>query len=258
MDFETIVLKIEGPVATITLNRPPVNAVSYEMGTDLDDALNIIDLDKNVRAVILTGSGEKGFCAGMDVKASIASKGKNIGRHLNGVYNRLEFFNKPIIAAINGFALGGGLEMALACHLRIMTDAPGAYLALPEINLGIMPGWGGTVRMPRIVGKAKALELILLAEKISPQEALRLGIVNSVCKPEELSVRANELALKLSKRAPLTVKWILESINKGMATTEWESFDIAQNSSREIGKTKDSQEGKKAFVEKREPDFKGE
>jgi len=177
MAYSNIIVTTQDFVSTITLNRPPTNAVNLGIREELDHAISALEQSKETRAIIITGAGEKGFCAGMDV-SDIANINK--GPNGNDVFNRIERMPKPVIAAINGYALGGGCELALVCHFRFIADSARTIMGLPEVNLGITPGWGGIQRLPRVVGKSKALEMILFSKRLQPQEALDIGLVDRV------------------------------------------------------------------------------
>lgn len=256
MDTEPVLLYQEGHTAIITLNRPPTNAMNLQAFEGLTQKLDEIEHNKSTRVVILTGQGEKGFCAGFDLTAG--SGAVRINEIAQSVCNRLESFNKPIIAAINGYALGGGCEIALSCHFRFMTNHPKAVIGLPELDLGVMPVWGGTQRLPRLIGKSKALELILLSQRINPQQALKIGLVNRVCKGEDLLSESLQFANGIAKRAPLAVSAVLNAVvigeNDGLAA----GLQAELNEVAKLGSSQDAMEGIRAFFEKREPVFRGE
>lgn len=255
MAYSNMIVETKDFVTTVTLNRPPVNLVNCGIREELDQLVTEVENSKDTRVVIITGSGEKAFCAGMDT-TDLA----NLDKGPNGidVFNRIERCKKPFIAAINGHALGGGCEMAMACHVRFMTDNPKAQIGCPELNLGIIPGWGGVQRLPRIVGKSKALDLIFFSKRLSPQEALAIGLVDYVVPAADLMKEATEYAVKLSKRPPLAVSAVLEGMTIGLE----KGLDAGLESDKKwIDKLKtsaDAAEGMMAFFEKREPKFKGE
>jgi enoyl-CoA hydratase/carnithine racemase len=174
------------------------------------------------------------------------------------VFSRIEKYPKPVIAAINGFALGGGCELAMSCHFRIMLNAEKVVMGQPEINVGIIPGWGGTQRLPRLVGKTKALEMLLLATRINAPEALNIGLVTRVSEPGQLMDDAKELAAALAKKAPVAMQIILDAVTRGLETTTDQGVKIELEGSQRVSKTKDAMEGAIAFIEKREPVFTGE
>ncbi|MCP4669403.1 MAG: enoyl-CoA hydratase [Deltaproteobacteria bacterium] len=240
----------------ITINHPPANAWNLATMEDFEKAVDAVEKDKDVRAIVLTGAGEKCFSAGFDVSdAANAQKTSPRGREL---WRRIDRFPKPFIAAINGFALGGGLELAMCCQFRIMADAPKVMVGLTELNLGIIPGWGGTQRLPLIVGKAKALDMILFSKKLNAKEALEAGLVNMICPPERLMDEALDFADKLAQRPPIAVSCVL----KAMAAGPYEGLDEGLKAEAQgdvvVGASKDCIEGFTAFLEKREPVFKGE
>ena len=256
MSYDNLILEKRDHIATLTLNHPPVNAWNLGLMEDFEKALNEIESDKEVRVVILTGAGETCFSAGWDVKDSANS-------HVTGpkgreLWTRLDQFGKPVIAAINGFAMGGGLELALSCHFRIMVDDPKATMGLTELNLGIIPGWGGTQRLTRVVGKAKALDMILFSKRVDAREALSIGLINQISTRERLMDDALAFAQILAKRPPLAVAAVLNAIStfdyKGLE----EGLKVEQEGSAMVNKSKDRVEGFSAFLEKREPVFTGE
>lgn len=256
MAYETIIAEKEGNIGIITLNRPPANAVNWALLEDLEKALDQFEEDKEVRALIITGAGEKGFSAGFDV--SEAAKAKEIGNKGRALWTRIERYPKPVVAAINGYALGGGCELAMACHFRIMVSTEKAKIGCPEVNLGIIPGWGGTQRMPRLIGKTRALDMLVFGKRILAPEALDIGLINKVSQPGELMKDAKELAGRLAKQAPLAVKAILESVTKGLETSIDEGLKVEGKNLDMVSSSKDAIEGITAFLEKREAKFKGE
>jgi len=255
MEYKNIIVTTENFVTTIVLNRPPMNSVNLGIREEFFDAVTNIEKSKETRAVIITGAGEKGFSAGMDV-----SDVANITRGPNGndIMNAISRSTKPYIAAINGHALGGGCETAIACHFRIMTDNPKALIGLPEVNLGITPGWGGIQRLPRLLGKSKALELILFSKRLPPTEALAVGLVDKVVPAADLMKEATAFAQALTKRPPLAVAAVLEGISVGMEKGFNEGLKLDIEWSNKLAASKDAVEGITAFLQKREPTFTGE
>ena len=217
-----------------------------------------MEQDKAIRALIITGAGEKGFSAGFDIKTAGTPEAEKTPARGHEVFRRIEKCSKPVIAAINGFALGGGCELSMSCHFRIMVDSERAVVGQPEIDLGIIPGWGGTQRLPRLVGKTKALEMLILGTRIRAPEAQSIGLITKVSQPGELMDDAKEFARTLAKKAPVAVRIILDAVTRGLEVTLDEGLKIELEGSLQVGKTKDAMEGMMAFVQKREPDFKGE
>jgi len=258
MAYDTLILEKEGAVGIITLNRPPVNPFNYAAIDNLGKALTELEMDKAVRAIIITGGGEKAFSAGFDIASFADPMNVWLARCGHLVFNRIERGAKPVVAAINGFALGGGLELALSCHFRVMVDAEKATLGLPEINLGIIPGWGGTQRLPRLVGRTRALEIALMGRRINAPEAFSWGLINKISKPGEVMKDAKEYATTLSKRAPLALKAILNAVVLGQDTNMAAGIEIELASSQSVGASKDAMEGMTAFMEKRDAKFTGE
>ncbi len=255
MDYSNIMVSTKDFVSTITLNRPPTNSINLGIRQELDHAIGELEQSRETRAIIITGAGEKGFSAGMDV-ADLANIDK--GPNGNDIFNRIERMPKPVIAAINGYALGGGCELAMVCHFRIMADSPRTIIGLPEVNLGITPGWGGIQRLPRIIGKSKALEIILFSKRLGPQEALAAGLVDRIVPAADLIKEATAFAVALSKRPPLAVQAVLEGMYTGFEKGMHEGLRVDREWSKKLGQSQDACEGMTAFFEKREPVFKGE
>jgi enoyl-CoA hydratase/carnithine racemase len=258
MAYDTLILEKEGAVGIITLNRPPVHPFNYPAIDNLGKAVSELERDSNIRVIIITGNGDKAFSAGFDIASASDPRQSLMGRLGHTVYNQIERCAKPVIAAINGFALGGGFELALACHFRVMVEAEKAVLGLPEINLGIIPGWGGTQRLPRLIGRTRALEIALMGKRIGAREAYEWGLLNKVSKPGEALKDAKEYAAALSKRAPLALKGILNSIVLGQDTNMFAGIEIELANSAIVSTSKDAFEGMVAFMEKREARFTGE
>jgi enoyl-CoA hydratase/carnithine racemase len=255
MSYNNIILTTKDFVSTITLNRPPTNSVNLGVREELNSAVIELQQSKDTRVVIITGAGDKGFCAGMDV-TDIANLEK--GPNGNDVFNRIERFPKPVIAAINGYALGGGCELTLVCHFRFMTDNPKAVIGCPELNLGITPGWGGVQRLTRLLGKSKALDMILFSKRLSAQEALAVGLVDRVVPAPELMKEAMALGLALTKRPPLAVNAVLNGMSVGLEKGIEEGLRVDREWVKKLIQSKDAKEGMTAFLERREPVFKGE
>jgi len=249
----------KGLIAYVTVNRPKVlNALNTPTWTDLQAAFEDAKADASVQGVILTGAGDKAFIAGADISelSHVDAYGaEESSRFGQGVLDHIENLGKPVIAAINGFALGGGCETAMACTMRIAAEH--AKFGQPEVKLGLLPGGGGTQRLPRLVGKGRALQLILTGETISAQEAYRIGLVNEVVPAANLIARAETILKQISANAPIAVKFSLEAANKGMDTSQAEGFALEASYFGICAATEDKKEGTSAFLEKRAPQFHG-
>jgi len=256
MDLENIKIEKKDHIALITIDHPPANAWNLGTMLDFEKVVDDVENDKEVRVVILTGGGEKCFSAGFDV--SDAANGPEISAKGRDLWRRIDRFPKPVVAAINGFALGGGLELALCCQFRIMADAPKVMLGLTELNLGIIPGWGGTQRLPLVVGKARALDMMLFSKKINAQEALEIGLVNQTSTPENLMADVFAFAGKLAQRPPIAVGCVLKAIAAGSYAGLDEGLRVENEGSQTVSQSKDCIEGFTAFLEKRDPVFTGE
>jgi enoyl-CoA hydratase len=257
--FENLLLHRDGAIATLTVNRPKVlNALNADTLDELRRAILELRHDEGVRAVILTGAGDKSFVAGADIN-ELAVQTPAAGREhaLRGqhVFDLIEHMGKPAIAAINGYALGGGCELAMACTLRIAADT--AKLGQPEINLGIVPGYAGTQRLSRLVGKGRALELLLTGDPIGAAEAHRLGLVNRVVPAAELMAEARTLAAALAAKAPVAVRYIIDAVNKGLEMPFPQAQVFEATLFGLVASTDDMREGTRAFLEKRKAEFKG-
>lgn len=249
------VRKGEGYVVA-AINNPPANALGQRVLAELNALLEACLGDNGVRALVITGSGPKLFSAGADINefaALRAGQKPEISGH--DVFARIENYPKPVIAALQGSAFGGGTELAISCHLRIM--AANAQIGLPEVKLGIIPGWGGTQRLPRLIGKTKALEVMLTGDPMSAEEALRYGLVNRVVPPEQVLPEAEALAARLARGAPLAIREILKAVTRGLETTLEEGIKIEQAGSAVVFASEDAVEGATAFFQKRAPNFKG-
>lgn len=257
MELKNVILEKKGNIATVIINRPKaLNALNSETLKDIDTVLDNLENDKDVYAVILTGAGDKAFVAGADIsemKDLNEEQGRVFGTLGNNVFRRLENLNKPVIAAISGFALGGGCELAMACDIRIASEK--AKFGQPEAGLGITPGFGGTQRLPRIVGESKAKELIYTGEIIRADEALRIGLVNKVVAPEVLLEEANIMANKIAANAPIAVKLCKDAINRGMQVGMDEAIVIEAEDFGKCFSSEDQTEGMTAFMEKRTKNF---
>src|SRR3954471_9513242 len=257
MTFENILFEKKGAIAYVTVNRPKVlNALNMATMEELRRAFSAAKDDREVRVVILTGSGEKAFVAGADIgelSKHDAVSAKEYTHKGQSVLDLIENLGKPVIACINGFALGGGCELAMACTMRLASD--NARLGQPEVKLGIMPGYGGTQRLPRLVGKGIAMQLLLAGEMISAQEALRIGLVNDVVPQAELLPRAEAIAQKIIANAPLAVQYTMEAVNKGMEMPLAEGLYLEAVLFGAACATEDKKEGTTAFLEKRPAQF---
>ena len=259
MNFENILFEKKNAIGYVTVNRPKVlNALNMATMEDLRAAFHDIKNDAGVRVVIFTGSGEKAFIAGADISELSkhdAVSGKEYTHRGQSVLNLIENLGKPVIACINGFALGGGCEIAMACTMRLASD--NAKLGQPEVKLGIIPGYGGTQRLPRLVGKGLAMQMVLGGEMITAQEAHRIGLVNEVVASAELIPRAEAIAQKIIANAPLAVQYAMEAVNKGMEMTLAEGLFLEATLFAVSCATEDKKEGTSAFLEKRAAQFKG-
>jgi enoyl-CoA hydratase/carnithine racemase len=256
MPFETLRLAREERFAVITLDRPPANAISEQLMRDLLDALTSVEADDEVRAVILTGAGDRIFCAGADLSSAFA--GGNVETFIRfgqGVTRKIERFPKPVIAAITGHALGGGCELAMACHFRLLKET--ARMGQTETNLGIIPGYGGTQRLPRLIGRTKALEFLLLGTQVPAAECLALGLVNRLCKDGETLDDARALARQLARRPPIATRLVIEAVDDGLEAPIDQALEIEARAFLRTLSTEDAAEGLQAFFARREPDFKG-
>ena len=256
MAYETLILTREESFGVITLNRPPANAISEPLIRELNAALNELQPDEAVRAVVITGSGERIFCGGADLGSAFTGGDlEAFIRFGNSVMRKMERFPKPIIAAINGHAMGGGCEIAMACHLRLLKET--ARMGQTESNLGIIPGYGGTQRLPRLIGRTKALEFLLLGTQIPAQECLALGLVNRLSKEGETLNDAKALARQLARRAPLATAAIIKAVDEGLESPMARSIDVEMDAFMPTLRSDDAAEGIQAFFAKREPEFKG-
>jgi enoyl-CoA hydratase/carnithine racemase len=249
----------KGSIAYVTVNRPKVlNALNTSTWTDLQAAFEDAKADVSVHGVILTGAGDKAFIAGADISELAhvdAYEAEESSRFGQSVLDRIENLGKPVIAAVNGFALGGGCETAMACTMRIAAEH--AKFGQPEVKLGLLPGGGGTQRLPRLVGKGRALQLILTGETISAQEAYRIGLVNEVVPAASLIDRAETILKQIAANAPIAVKFSLEAANRGLDTSQAEGFALEASYFGICAATEDKKEGTSAFLEKRAPQFHG-
>jgi len=259
MTYENILLEKKSSIAYVTVNRPKVlNALNSATLEELRAAFTDIKADREIRVAIFTGAGEKAFIAGADINELAqrdAVTGKEYAARGQSVLDLIENLGKPVIACINGFALGGGCEIALACTMRLASD--NAKLGQPEVKLGIIPGYGGSQRLPRLIGKGLANQVLLTGEMMTAQEALRIGLVNEVTAPAELIPRAEAIAAKIIANAPLAVQYTLEAVNRGMEMPLAEGLYLETALFGVACATEDKKEGTTAFLEKRPAQFKG-
>lgn len=259
MTFDNLLLERDGAVAILTFNRPTVlNALNAALLADLEQALDALASDTAVGAIIVTGAGEKAFVAGADINELAVltpAEGKEHARHGQRIFDRIEHLGKPVIAAINGFALGGGCELAMACTLRLAADT--ARMGQPEINLGIVPGYAGSQRLPRLVGKGRALEILLTGDMVSAQRAYEIGLVNQVVPAAELMEAARKLAATLASKAPIATRYILEAVNHGLDMPLAQGQFLETSLFGAIASTDDTKEGTRAFLEKRKANWTG-
>ena len=257
--LENLLLERADGIAVLTINRPKVlNALSLQTLDELRRTVLALKHDDSVRSIILTGAGEKSFVAGADINELAVQtpvSGREHAMRGQHVLDLIEHLGKPVIAAINGFALGGGCELALACTIRLAADT--ARIGQPEINLGIIPGYAGTQRLARLVGRGRALELLLTGDQIDAHEAHRLGLVNRVVPAAELMAEARKLAQALAAKAPVAVRYIIDAVNKGLQMPLAEAQVYEATLFGLVASTEDMREGTRAFLEKRKPAFKG-
>lgn len=255
MNYENILLQTEERISIITINRPEsLNALNAKTIQEISTALDQLNSDSSCRAIVITGSGEKSFVAGADIKEFSdfgQEKAEELARNgQNSLFNKIETLSKPVIAAVNGFALGGGLELAMACHIRYASE--NAKLGLPEVTLGLIPGYGGTQRLPKLVGKGLANEIIFSAKMIPAQRAKEIGLVNDVFAIEELLIKTKELAKTIANNSPMAISKAIQAVN--LSDTD-KGFETEIRFFGELFDMEDKKEGVSAFIEKRKPAF---
>ena len=259
MTFDNLLIERDGAVAIITLNRPKLlNALNSQTLTELASAMAAFKDDAGVRAIVLTGAGDKSFVAGADInELAVLSpvEGKEHARRGQTIFDTIEQLGKPVIAAINGFALGGGCELAMACTLRLAADT--AKFGQPEINLGLIPGYAGSQRLPRLVGKGVALEMLLTGDMINAQRAYEIGLVNRVVPAAELLAEARKLAHTLASKAPIAVRYTLDAVHQGLDSPFAQGEYLETSLFGTIASSADMREGTKAFLEKRKAVWQG-
>jgi len=255
---ELIQVACEDHLAVVTINRPPVNALNHEVMDELEKTFDELAQDNSVRAVIITGAGEKAFVAGADIgefPKLNRENGEKMSLRGQEVFQKIADFPAPVIAAVNGFALGGGLELALACDIRVVAE--NAKVGLPEVTLGIFPGYAGTQRLPRAIGTGKAKELIFTGEMIGADEAYRIGLVEHKTEAGKAMEKAREIAGKILKAGPIGVSMAKKAVNRGLDQSLEEGQKTEASFFADLCDTEDQKEGAKAFLEKRPPEFKG-
>jgi len=257
--YKTLMYEKKENIGLLTINRPEkMNAISQELTAELSLLLDEIENDDELRVIVITGAGDKAFVAGADINELVdrdARLGRRVSRERQEIFLRIENLHVPVIAAINGYALGGGLELALACSIRICSEK--AQFGAPEVKLGIIPGDGGTQRLPRLVGQGRAMEMIITGDFIDAQEAYRIGLVNKVFTPEKLKEEAMELAKKIASRPPLAVRYAKEAVNRSQEGDSASGFALESYLHALSCTTEDKKEGVSAFLEKRKGKFKG-
>ncbi|MFH1311610.1 MAG: enoyl-CoA hydratase-related protein [Candidatus Eisenbacteria bacterium] len=259
MPYENVLVEKKDNIAYVTVNRPKVlNALNVKTVLELTDIFETLAGDNDVQAVVLTGSGEKAFVAGADITEFLklsADGARDYAKRGQNLFNMIERLGKPVIAAVNGFALGGGCEIAMACTYRIASE--NAKFGQPEVSLGLIPGFGGTQRLPRLIGKGRAMEIILTGNPIDAETAERFGLVNRVVPQDELIEACEKAAKTIAKRGPLAVKYCLEAVDRGLNMSLDDGLVLEADLFGLVFASEDSKEGTTAFVEKRKPDFKG-
>lgn len=256
MNFENILYEVKDGICYLTINRPKqLNALNIKTISELKEAVTLVEKNNDVKCIIITGSDNKAFIAGADIKEFSNYKSKmaeDMSKNGHQLFDFIEESKKPFIAAINGFALGGGLELAMACHIRVASD--NAKMGLPEVSLGVIPGYGGTQRLANLIGKGRAMEMILTTRMITAQNAVDIGLVNHICEQANLLVFCEKLAIKIKRNSPVAIGKAIKSINSGF------KYNIDGNASEiklfgECFDSPDFNEGVSAFMEKRKPNF---
>ena len=258
MSFEQILISRDSGVVTITIDHPPLNVLSAQVGRELGEALDGIEDDQAASVVILTGSGDRAFAAGADIRELqrlSGSDAEEMTHRWHRLFRRIESFRLPVIAAVNGVALGGGCELAMACDLRYASEK--ARFGQPEINLGLVPGWGGTQRLPRLIGRGRALELMMTGDMFDAAEAHRLGLVNRVTAPGDLMETVGELAARMAAKGGVALASIKTCVNEGLDQGLDEALALEAREFGAVSSTEDKAEGIAAFLEKRTAAFRG-
>jgi len=259
MPYETITFDVRDSVAFVTINRPDkMNALNANVVDELSDAANEIAARDDIAGAIITGAGPKAFVAGADIGelAPLAPfDAKAVAQRGQEVFRKIETCGKPVVAAVNGFALGGGCELAMACHVRVASEK--ARFGQPEVKLGLIPGYGGTQRLPRLIGKGRAVEMIISGRMVGAEEALQMGLVNKVVPPEQVLEEAEKMLRAILTMGPLAVRLAIEAVDQGCDMSLEDGFKLEANLFGLVAASADKAEGTKAFLEKREPDFTG-
>ena len=255
VSYKNLDYEVNHRIAVITIDHPPANTWNLATMEEFEECIERVSNDRDVRVVMITGSGEKCFSAGFDV--SDAANADVISPKGRELWCRIDRLSKPTIALINGHALGGGLELAMSCHFRIMVDTPKAMLGLTELNLGIIPGWGGTQRLARLVGRRRALDMILFSKRVNAAEALEMGLVDQISLPDSLMDDGLAFAEKLAARPPIAVQCVLDAFSAGLYQGLEKGLEVEALGSATVRSTEDRNEGFRAFLEKRAPEFKG-
>jgi enoyl-CoA hydratase len=255
MEYKNLIAEKKSGYGQITLNRPPVNALSGDLVVEIGAAIDEFAGDADVRSIIITGAGEKAFCAGADLKAGFGDNPDTFVKRGQDTFLKVETCGKPVIAAINGITLGGGCELALSCTFRVIAE--NAIIGLPESNLGIIPGYGGTQRLSRLVGKSKSLHMMIFGQHIKADEAVAIGLCDKLCAPGAALESAVALAELAATRSPIATRSILDSVNRGVETDIQSGLDIERANFLVALASGDAREGISAFLEKRKAEFKG-
>lgn len=257
--YKTLIFEKKENIGLLTINRPQkLNAISNELTSELKKFLDEVENDEGLRVLVITGAGDKAFVAGADINELVdrdARIGRRVSQERQEIFSRIENLHVPVIAAVNGYALGGGLELALACSIRICSEK--AQFGAPEVKLGIIPGDGGTQRLPRLIGQGRSMEMILTGDFIDAQEAYRIGLVNKVFPHEKLMEKAMELAQKIASRPPLAVRYAKEAVNRSQEGDSASGYALESYLHALSCTTEDKKEGVTAFLEKRKGKFKG-
>jgi enoyl-CoA hydratase len=259
MSYETLLVERDGAVAVVTVNRPRVlNALNTQTITELEQAMLELQRDDAIRALVITGAGEKSFVAGADINELAVlspAQGQQHARRGQAVFDAIEHLGKPVIAAVNGFALGGGCELAMACTMRIAAET--ARFGQPEINLGIIPGYAGSQRLARLVGKGRALEILLTGDMVPASRAYEIGLVNKVVPTGDLMAEARKIAAALASKAPLAARYIIEAVTHGLEMSLADGQFLEASLFGLVASSDDMKEGTRAFLDKRQPAWRG-